>query len=194
MQAVNHKGHNKPCSFLNMFTGINAIFRTFIRVCLLQSRPQDLPASSILLTLSLVIYTAVNVLLALYKITVIKALQASMLESLLVSAITFIILMLCRHGERWLQTLTALAGTGCIMSLLALPIFYGSTHTSADAFLRVVIFLLYLGLLLWNVTVMAHILRHALDTTFAFGVIFALTYIFITSMLIDLVIPELAAI
>jgi hypothetical protein len=117
--------------------------------------------------------------------------QAGVLEPVLVTIITLVILRLSRYGQRWLQTLTALAGMGCIMGLLALPIFYGSTHVGADALLRVVMFLLDLGLLTWNVVVMAHILRHALDTSFAFGIIFALAYIFITSIIINLVVPEL---
>ena len=176
-----------------MFTAINVLCKLFFRICLLQRKPQDLPASNALLILCLIFYTAVNVLLSLHKVTVFKALQASFLESVLIVILTIAILRFSRRGERWLQTLTALVGTGCIMSLLALPIFYGSTLSSTDALVRVIIFLLYLGLLVWNITVMAHILRHALDTSFIYGVIFALTYIFITSILINLVIPELEA-
>ena len=176
-----------------MFTAINVLCRQFFQVCLLQRKPQDLPASCALLILCVVFYTAVNVLLSLHKITVVKALQASFLESVLIVIITIAILRFSRRQERWLQTLTALVGTGCIMSLMALPIFYVSTLSSPDAQLRVIIFLLYMGLLVWNIIVMAHILRYALDTSFVFGVIFALTYIFITSILINLVIPELEA-
>jgi hypothetical protein len=174
-----------------MFTDIKIILMEFFRICLLQRKPQDLPASRMLLTVSLVSYTAANVLLALDRIKLSKAVQAGVLETVLVTIITLVILRLSRYGKRWLQTLTALAGMGCIMGLLALPIFYGSTHVGADTLLRVVMFLLDLGLLTWNVVVMAHILRHALDTSFAFGIIFALVYIFITSIIINLVVPEL---
>ena len=177
-----------------MLTAINTICGKFFRICLLQCNPQDLPASWLLLTICFVSYTAANILLALRKVTLIMALQAGVLESVLVIALTLVILRLSRHEQRWVQTLMALAGTGCIMSFLALPIFYGSAYAGADALLGTILFLLYLGLLVWNITVMAHVLRHALDTTFFFGAIFALTYILITSMLIDFVIPELAVV
>ena len=38
---------------------------------------------------------------------------------------------------------------------------------------------------------MGHILRNALDTSLGIGVVFALTYIIITSVLINALIPEL---
>ncbi|MGH8119543.1 MAG: hypothetical protein ACRESK_02905 [Gammaproteobacteria bacterium] len=180
----------RPGLRLTMFTTINAVFREFFSICLLQGKPQDLPVSNLLLSLCLVIYTAENVLLALHKVTLIKALEASLLETVLITIITLVILVLSHRASRWQQTLTALIGTGCIMGVLALPIFYGSTLANTDA-LRAVIFLLYVGLLVWNISIMSHILRHALDTSLVFGVIFALTYIFITSILINLVIPEL---
>ena len=180
----------RPRLHLTMFTAINFIFREFFSICLLQSKPQDLPVSNNLLSLCLVIYTAENVLLAQHKVTLFKAVAASLLETLLVTVITLVILGLSNRAARWRQTLTALIGTGCIMGLVALPIFYGSILAGTDA-LRAIIFLLYAVLLVWNIMVMSHILRHALDTSFAFGVIFALTYIFITSILVHLVIPEL---
>jgi len=176
--------------FLIMFMDIKVICREFFRICILQRKPQDLPASDTLLALCLIIYTTANVLVSLNKITLPKALEASLLDSILVASITLVVLGLSHRTARWKQTLTALAGTGCIMSLAALPIIYGNTIAGTDA-LRAVLFLLYMGLLVWNITVMGHILRYALDTSFVFGVIFALTYIFITSILINLVIPEL---
>ena len=194
MQAFIHRVHASLPPGLDVFTAIKFILREFFSICLLQRKPQDLPASRMLLTVSLVSYTAMNVVLALDRIKASKAVQAGVLESVLVSMITLVILGLSHHGKRRVQTLTALAGTGCIMSFLALPIFYGGVHGGADALLRAVMLLLYLGLLLWNVVVMAHIMRHALDTSFAFGIIFAMIYIFITSIIINFVVPELGVV
>ena len=174
-----------------MFTSIKIILREFFSICLLRRKPQDLPASRLLLNVSLASYTVVNIVLALDRIEAVKAVQAGVLESVLVTLITLVILGSSHYIKRWVQTLTALAGTGCIMSLLALPVIYGSAHAGADALVRTVLLLSYLGLLIWNVVVMAHIMRHALDTSFGFGVIFAMVYIVLTSIIINLVVPEM---
>jgi len=174
-----------------VFAAIKIILGEFFSLCLLHRKPQDLPASGMLLALTLASYTALNVILALDRITVVKAMEAGILESLLVTIITFVILGLSHLVNRWMQTLTALAGTGCIMSLLALPIYYGSSYAGSDALLRTILLLSYLGLLIWNIVVMAHILRHALDTSFVSGIIFAMIYIVITSIIINLAVPEL---
>ena len=43
---------------------------------------------------------------------------------------------------------------------------------------------IYLILIIWSLAIMGHILRHALDTTMGVGVVFAIFYILITSLLI----------
>ena len=174
-----------------MYTIISTLFKAFFNICLLRTGPQDLPKSYDLLAVCIVVYTIVNFVLALYAASLLDAILASIIETMLVALITIGIVRLNHHPERWLQTLMALSGTGFIIGLIALPLFYGGALAQNDQLLQAIILFIYVLLIIWNVLVMAHILRHAMDTTFGFGIVFALTYIFITSMIISILLPDL---
>lgn len=172
---------------------VNALFTAFFKICLLKNGPQDLPLSRELLAVCLLLYTIINILLALTTTTPPKAITSGILETGLISIITIIILRLNRHPERWVQTLTALTGTGCILGILALPLFAGSLLFDSGELLQALLVILYLTLIIWSLAIMGHILRHALDTTMGVGVLFAIIYILITSLLIGGIVSRAAA-
>jgi hypothetical protein len=173
-----------------MKQAVNALFRAFFKICLLKNGPQDLPLSRELLAVCLLSYAIINSLLALTTTTPPKAIASSVLETVLVSIITIIILRLNRHPERWVQTLTALTGTGCILGILALPLFAGSLLFDTGELLQALLVILYLTLIIWSLAIMGHILRHALDTTIGVGVMFAIIYILISSLLIGVIVSK----
>ena len=168
---------------------MTTIFRAFFSICLLRGKPQDLPNSVELLAVCILAAGVANFLLALFSTAAGSALLASVVEIVLVAFITLAVLKLNRHPERWLKTMMALTGTGFVLSLIALPLFFISLQIQAAAFFQLLALLAYLGLVIWNIMIMGHILRHALDTGFGIGVLFALTYIVITSVSIALLLP-----
>jgi drug/metabolite transporter (DMT)-like permease len=174
-----------------MIADATTLFRAFFQICLLRFSPGQLPRSYELLTVSLIAYTLVNFLLALFTAPLFDAVLASLLESALVALITVGILSLNRHYGRWVETLMALAGTGFILGMFALPLIYGGTMLQDNGLLQAFMLLVYIFLVVWNILIMAHILRHAIDTTFGFGIVFALAYIFITSAVIVFLLPDL---
>ena len=174
-----------------MFKTFGILFKTFLNMCIFRYKPQDLPQSYDLLMLCLLIYTFMNVLLAMTTAPFTRALQISVLDTLIISVITLIVLRLNHHYERWIKTLMALAGTGCIIGLFALPLFAGAFLLQVSELLQSLILMIYLALLIWNIVIMGHILRHAMETTLAVGIIFALIYLIISSTLISVAIPQL---
>jgi len=172
-----------------MLNALNALFQVFFNICLLRGKPQELPNSVELLGVCLLAAGIVNFLLALFSTTISNAIIASIVEILLIAFITLAILQLNSHRERWLKTMMALTGTGIILSLIALPLFYISLHLQELAVVQLLAMLAYLGLIVWNIMIMGHILRHALETGFGVGILFALTYIVITSISIALLLP-----
>ena len=87
--------------------------------------------------------------------------------------------MLRRHPLRFEQTLSALTGTGTLMGLLALPLMVWIVQQSPDGDIALPSLLL-LGLMAWNIAIMAHILRHALNTPIWGGALYALGYTFLS--------------
>lgn len=172
-----------------MLKALKTLFQVFFSICLLRGKPQDLPNSVELLAVCILAAAVVNFLLALFSTTAANAMLASVIEIVLIALITLAILQLNKHPERWLKTMMALTGTGIILSLIALPLFFVSLHLQELAVVQLLAMLAYLGLIVWNIMIMGHILRHALETGFGVGILFALTYIVITSISIALFLP-----
>ena len=154
-----------------MRNAITLVLNEFFRICLLQKCPQDLPASPVLFWPVLFSYGAISAIL------------------LLPTLITFVFLYLCSVPRRWLQTGTALAGTGLIFSLIAVPLFYWRVFFEINTEIQTMIGLLVLVLVIWNVAVMTHILRHALSASYMLGILGSVTYITLTSLVLQIVLP-----
>lgn len=174
-----------------MINAISTIFLVFLRICLLRYKPQDLPQSYELLVICLVVYTAINFVLALSAASAGLAISVSALETLLVCLITIVILKLGRRIERWVKTLMAITGTGSVIGIIAIPMFFLVFVTSVSGFLQAFVLMIYMVLVIWNIVIMGHILRHSLDTTMGVGITFAIIYIVLTSLFMNYMVPVL---
>ncbi len=172
-----------------MLASIKTLFTSFMEICLFRLGPQDLPASNIFLAIVLVISILLALLLNLINLSFQHAVLASIINMAVVIIITQLILRLYNKPMRLVQTLTAQFGTGLIISVVAAPVLimlvYAEEH-DVDMTAAVV---LWLGLFIWEMAVTAHILRHALSTTFLQGFLMAILYPLIYFQLIDFLIP-----
>lgn len=165
------------------------LWRTFYAICCFKRKPQDLPVSGELLNLSLVFYVMSSFLLALSTEEIKVAVFTGVIDGLLLALLTYLLLLLMRKPERWTQTTTALAGTGIIFSFLVLPFSFLIVVMNNNDPLIIVPFIFVISLIVWNIGVMAHIIRHALTSSFPFGVLVALVYIWIITTSIRFVFP-----
>ena len=143
--------------------------RFFIRLARLQQAPQDLPASTPLLLICLL----VNVLVGVaggsrYFGSVGTALLANLLDVAVVAGMVWLLLSVNKHQVRFVQTTTALYGVGALFGLLMLLV-DGLTLGGGGP----VAGLLMLALLVWAHVTMGHVLRHALNQTLAGGIALA---------------------
>ena len=140
------------------------LLKTFINLCLLRAKPQDLPAASALTAATLVAYTLVGLGLSLPDLGFGRAALWATLDTLVIAVLTHGALLLRHFPERLQQTLTALLGSGALLGLVAWPII-GSQNSVVQ-----------LALLLWNLAVVAHILRHALSVPLGLSIIVSFGY------------------
>lgn len=156
--------------------------RVFWNICTFRAGPQVLPASRLLLALALGAHWLVGIAHSAFTFTLPVSLLAALLGTATVVALIHSILTLRGHSARSVQTLTAVAGSEVLLGVLALPVtvmLYGGGDQSVAA-------LLMLLLMAWNLAVVAHILRHALDVPLSAGVGFALIYTVVSYGLVDL--------
>ena len=98
------------------------LIRTWFDICLLRTGPQDLPASGFLLGLSLACYVLVSFLVASPSSGFIVAVQLAALDvGMLIVFVTSLLYLQSKTG-RIGQTLSAMAGSGSLMGLFALPL------------------------------------------------------------------------
>lgn len=156
----------------------------FIDICLLRAGPQDIPTSSVLMLLSITVYCTVGFFLYLVNADLIHALILTGVDIVLMAGLAYVILWVRMLTTRYVQTLTALAGTGTLLAMIAWPVLYWLQLPAAgpnpEPSLLSPILWIWWAWLLWNLVVVGHILRHALSTTFFVGALLSLSYFFIS--------------
>lgn len=156
-------------------------------ICLLRAGPQDLPASPALVVLSAAAYFASSLLLFSIESTYGMSVVIGATDTLLLLVFTVAILRLRRVPARFRQTFSALAGTGALLGLCALPLVDIMVRTQARGSEASGLALAWFALLLWSLSVFGHIVRHALSVPFSFGigtgVLFAIVSVAIVKIL-----------
>ena len=160
----------------------------------LLSAPQDLPFSQPLLMRVLALYLITGMLVLLPGSSDLFTAVVLMLLDL-VMLIAFIKFCLYTRDcpNRFLQTLLACLGVGICFQLLALPlVLVMNTGNEASQANNAVGALFYLFLISWQVTVMAHILRHAMNMTMVLTLLLSISYLLLVILLSNQMVALLA--
>lgn len=155
---------------------IQTIVRPFVEICLLRRAPQDLPDSTFLLAIMLVAHTVMNILLKAVVLDGWNAILAGVTDTLLVSILTASILYLHGFTARIVQSLSAMTGTGALISLVAIPLFSWHAGAQQSGSVNAVGTLMVFGMVVWSLAVSGHILRHALSVSYLLGILIAVAF------------------
>lgn len=166
------------------------LVQAMIEIAMHRRGPQDLPASTFLFRLVLVAYLVIGIASAsIYQQAIAKIALQVALDLLLFGTFFWIVLAIYRQPRRWLQTFTALLGTGTFLSVLALPLHLWRQATGAEQSAGLLPALGLFALLLWSLAVIGHILHHALEIPYLGGILVAMCYFAINIALFALVFP-----
>ena len=168
------------------------LIRAWFEICLLRRTPQELPASAYLLGVSLCCYGLVSVLVSLQSYPFSSALLLAVVDLGLLVVFVWSLLFVQYKKARINQTLSALAGSGSLMGVIALPLLLIIGPGTVTEPVPVPLVSLWLLLLLWNLFVMAHIIRHALSRSFAIGFGISLLYALLSMQVITTLFPPQA--
>lgn len=164
---------------------MNQYFRMFFDIVRLRVAPQDLPASPSLVRLSLILYFLFSLAGAWAQLSPGAALGAAVVDTLLLTVMSYVLLWSRMHLARWPQTIIALAGSGALIGLLAIPLNVLQQQLKGEAGgVEFIPYVLILVLFFWQLVVIGHILRHALSTVLGFGLGLSTVYMYISMMVI----------
>lgn len=166
-----------------------ATLQRLVGIALLREGPQDLPASQNLMLLLALATGAINYpAIVHYTPEVQPFLQLGLLLGFNATFV-YIALALRNMRPRFVQSMSALFGTDALISAVALPVLFllgppGAGEADAGSGIAAIAFLL---LLVWNIAVVNHILRQALDLSRFIGLLVTLGYIFGASVFVFMV-------
>jgi hypothetical protein len=147
--------------------------KTFMSICLLRANPQDLPVSNPLMLAALLAYGLADIVGVLDVLSVDNAVLAAAVDTLLLIAATHLALRWRKLENRLLQTLSALAGCGALLSFFA----WAAAGLSREWFAPLWV---WAPFLVWYTLVFGHVLRHALSLSLAAGVALSLLYVILS--------------
>lgn len=162
-----------------------AIVRPFVAICLLRLAPQDLPASSFLLAVTAAAYAVLGVLISSFYYPLPAAAAVGVTGTALLALFTLALLYARGTPERFVQTLTALAGAGAVLEAAGIPLAAMLETGSAGPgprFLGLFSTMLWLALLVWSWVVSGHVLRHALAVRLGAGVGISIAFFWLSAM------------
>jgi hypothetical protein len=147
--------------------------KIFLGICLLRANPQDLPTSNRLMLAALIAYGLADVIGVLDMLSFGSAALAAAVDTLLLIVATHLALRWRNAENRFPQTLSALAGCGALLSLLA----WGAAGLTREWLPPPWV---WAPFLLWYTLVFGHVLRNALSLALPAGVAVSLLYIILS--------------
>ena len=166
-----------------------ALARAMWQICTLRRGPQDLPASSMLMVLMLLLNAIASATLETIEMPAANAVMAALVDAVVVVIVMGALLQATGRRHRFRQTVTAIAGAGLLLSFFALPVLSwlaSSVEQRRDVGIPMLLWLAVFG---WNLLVIAHILRHAIDSNLVVGFVLAVAFVFIDIQLINHLVP-----
>lgn len=163
-----------------------AVFRSYYDIILLRKGPEDLPASSLLLTLSALLWLLTFVLAYVsFDWLDGRRLVIAATASLLAIGVYQSLLLVTGRAQRTLQTQSALIGCGSLISVAYISLLLIGARLGEQA--AVVFDVLAQLVSLWSVPVKGHIIGRALDMHWYVGIaiaggVFILQYLFTSSL------------
>lgn len=140
---------------------MNRWIKYFFDICLLRAGPQDAPSSKSAMQLTVFFYWATGTALISLNQSPMAAVLIALIQTILGVFFINLALWIRKFPERYAQTLTAFAGSGIIISLVAFPVLAWLSQVG-DAY-QWLYSVFWLSLVIWETVIVATIFKNALE-------------------------------
>ena len=141
-------------------------FETLLKICFFKAKPQDLPADRQWLIVSTLLIVGATTVAGMNKESSHQILLFALSQVALYAAVIWLILKIKGFQVRWPQTITALFGTSFLLQLVAIP-FANDIPLLQDGQITINNGLMLVFFIsLWNLIIVAYILKNALENSF----------------------------
>lgn len=161
----------------------------FVEIALHRRGPEDLPASGFLLWLLAVVYGVTSFSAAQIIEPWPRAAAMVVFDMGLYMAFLWVLLALFGRVPRYCQTVSALLGSGILLTLLSVPILmfggFANYENTAPTFATLLFFLV----IIWSIDIAGFVVSRALPVSYVAGVLIVLGYTFGSASLGRLLFP-----
>jgi hypothetical protein len=165
------------------------VVRLFVQIALLRRGPQDLPASMLLLVMTVVGYSVVNVVVS-SLLPPGNAWSTQLLLDVLFTLAWYIaVLRLLGRPERTVQTITAVFGLQTVVSPLLIASEWLMRRFGQDSDWQLPVAAGGLVLVIWLIAALSHVVKAALEWSTAASVALVILQIAAAQMLLIAVLP-----
>ena len=134
-----------------------------MHLCLFRMSPVEMPAGQTMMRWSVLIYVLIGMMTAQVQVSGwVGIMIFSTVEAVLFLVFIYGLLMMRGKGERITKTITAIMSTSTVIGVVGLPLL-AQLPEDLTAGVGTGLSFLLLVFVLWNLMVMAHIFRHAMD-------------------------------
>lgn len=160
------------------------ILAAFVQIALRRRGPEDLPDSQFLLLVAGLAYVITQAALAAPVYGSVPLLIRSLaLDLLLLCGFLWGLLRFTGHASRFRQTLTAVLGTGAVLSACMLPFNHWLDTVGEPGKLALAPTIGLLAVVAWSLVVNGHIFSRALSRPFAAGLLISIAYFFLNYLM-----------
>ncbi|MFC1749286.1 hypothetical protein ACFL2V_10820 [Pseudomonadota bacterium] len=157
---------------------MNSVITLFWNICRFRAAPQDLPTSASLLWMMVIAHVIIGTCAAGVHLSPGPALASAILNVGVLAGVVRLTLWVRELDVRMNQTLTSILGTGILFGLILVPLLWWQLSYED---IRQALLPSFFGvaLFVWQLAVIGHILRHAVNVAFYVGVGLAILYAYI---------------
>ena len=162
-------------------TDLAALARLYFAIAIWRRGPQDLPAVGILLPLTIAAY----VLLSAAVGALLPGMRPGWFWQVVLDTLFFLLwywllLVIARRRERYLQTATALFGLQTVLAAPTMALVW--LCRAHDDSVRLLLYIASLAVAIWTLLAIGHILRSALERALGFCMILALLQVLVEEL------------
>jgi glucose-6-phosphate-specific signal transduction histidine kinase len=162
----------------------------FWGICVFKKGPEDVPRFHSLTRLFFLIYVTAGAVVFMSSNEFDMAVLLSVMEAATLAGFVFVLLNFFSVPNRFAQVITALYGSGAIMTLLSAPLVYlidASVRQEESADMAR---LLLLFVVLWSYTIMGYILHKGTEKPVGVSMLITFCYLYLSFQLLRMMFPE----
>lgn len=144
----------------------------------LKAAPQDAPASSSMLLLSILSFWLVVFSILLFSQNYFTSVLLASMQCIIILFMTNLTLVISNKDARHSQSLNAIMGASALLLILWMPVFAWLSHLESLPSLAYMF--IWLVLVTWQAAIIGNVFKHALEIPFLAGLGIALIFTYMT--------------